>query len=285
MTDQPQPQTQPGDHRVYNDPVDAKLREIWDKSRGKFRLREILRSCIDPTLVEVMGCRFLVHPRDNLTEFVMWRDLKPPEFEGTSAVIDRLGKGDVSIVDVGANAGAFCLPIMKAVGKGSRAVAFEPNPTMLARLRTNIGLNGFDNIAVIPCAVSDVETTAKMLFPVEGLKYFPNTKNLGMGRIDLEYGDKGTDVGAEVQVRPLQSCLEEANVGRVDFLKVDVEGLEDRVIAPLLEGSENLWPKLLYFEVEHSDNWKYPLRDLLGERGYAQIARFKKNILFERPVD
>lgn len=272
----------PAEYRSHNDPVDAKLRELWEKSRGKFRFREIIRSCIDPTLVEVMGCRFIVHPRDNLTEFVMWRDGKPPEFEGTSAVIEKLGGGDVTIVDVGANAGGFSLPVLRAAGKGARAVLFEPNPVMLSRLHTNIGLNGFENIEVFECAISDQETTAKMMFPVKGLTYFPNTKNLGMGRIDYEYDEKGTEVGAEVAVRPLVSCLQEAGIERVDFLKVDVEGLEDKVIAPLLDGPETLLPKLLYFEVEHAGKWTYPLNELLAARGFERIGRYKHNRLFER---
>ena len=75
-------------------------------------------------------------------------------------------------------------------------------------------------------------------------------------------------------------CLEEAGVDRVDLLKVDVEGLEDQVIVPLLNGPEKFRPKAIYFEDAHDQNWKYPLIELLTEAGYEEAKRFLHNVFY-----
>ncbi len=256
--------------------MDAKLREIWGKFDKRW-VREILRKSLPPTPVTCLGCEFIVHPRDNFTEFKMWEKGLPPEHEATQALAERMAGTHPVIVDVGANAGAFFLPILKSAGAEARAVVFEPNPVMQARLTQNISLNDLsDQVQVFDCAVSDSPGTSVMHFPRNG--------NLGEGRVEVGYAH-GSEHGLEVALRPLADCLAEADVERVDFLKVDVEGLEDRVIVPLLEGDERLHPDLIYFEVAHDGVWSLPLLDTLRNAGYDEVKKFHKNSLFERKVD
>ena len=263
---------QPDQEPVADAAMDAKMRELWAKFSKRTWVRKQLADSLPPTRVTSMGCDFIVHPRDNFTEFRIWENGLPPEHEATQSIADRLAGSDAVIVDVGANAGAFFLPILRAAGDKARAVVFEPNPVMRARLQTNIALNALENVTVFDCAISDAAGTSKMFFPRNG--------NLGQGRIDLSYAGEGE--GSTVRVRPLAECLTEAGVGRVDFLKVDVEGLEDRVIAPLLAGATTLLPRLIYFEVEHQAAWHYPLLEILAEKGYAECQSFDKNKLFEQ---
>jgi FkbM family methyltransferase len=251
--------------------MDAKMREIWARIEKPW-VRNILRESLPPTPVEVMGCRFIVHPRDNFTEAKMWENRLPPEHEATAEIAARLAGTDPVIVDVGANAGAFFLPILKTAGPGARAIAFEPNPVMIARLRRNIDLNGFENIDVFECAVGEDEGRATLHFPRNG--------NLGQGRIGVTYAN-GTEAGHDVAVRPLATCLSEARVPRVDFLKVNVEGLEDRVIAPLLAGVRDFWPRLVYFEIAHDGVWTHPLLQILSDRGYEEVRSYGRNSLFK----
>lgn len=254
--------------------MDAKLREIWSLFPKRWMRNEI-RQVLPPTRAHVMGCDFILHPRDNFTEFRMWEHNLPPEHEATAAIADRLAGRDAVIVDVGANAGAFFLPVLKRAGGGARALVFEPNPDMRARLVTNIDLNGLrDRVTVFDCAVSDCEAKSGL--------YLPRNGNLGQARVQLDYGDKGSQGGVEVDIRPLADCLAEAGVTRVDFLKVDVEGLEDRVLDPFLNSATAPRPGLIYFEVEHSGAWTYPLLQTLEQAGYAEEGRFDNNRLFAR---
>lgn len=252
--------------------MDAKMREIWGKLEKPW-VRKILQQSLPPTRVSSMGCDFIVHPRDNFTEFRMWENGLPPEHEATVYLADTLADSDAVIVDVGANAGAFSLPIIKRAGKAARAALFEPNPVMRARLQANLDLNALAMAKIFDCAISDTAGTARLHFPGNG--------NLGQGRIGQGYDGPNAREGVEVALRLLADCLTEARFDRVDLLKVDVEGLEDRVIAPLLQTEVAPRPRLIYVEVEHQGGWAYPLLDVLAEAGYAEFRSFGKNRLFQ----
>ncbi|MEM9550666.1 MAG: FkbM family methyltransferase [Pseudomonadota bacterium] len=251
--------------------MDAKMREIWGQFKSRPRIQQQLRNFLPPSKVHVLGCDFIVNPRDNWTEFKMWRDGQMPEQAQTKMLCERMADRDVTVVDVGANAGAFSLPIMRVAGPGSRAVLFEPNPEMQFRLRNNIALNDIENIHIFDCAVSDKKDRATL--------HFPKHHNLGQARLDKEYADDAESI--EVELRPLPDCLTEAGVTRIDFLKVDVEGLEDRVIGPLLESDTAPKPHLIYFEVAHKQHWTYPLTELLEDRGYRLAQDYNVNALYE----
>ena len=252
--------------------MDAKMRELWGKFVKPWA-RTILRHSLPPTPIDSMGCRFIVHPRDNFTEFRIWENGLPPEHEATAYLADLLEGSDAVIVDVGANAGAFSLPILNRAGAAARAALFEPNPVMRARLMVNLGLNGLERARVFDCAVSDDSGSARL--------YFPRNGNLGQGRVGQQYEGEAARDGIEVAQRPLADCIAEAGFECIDLLKVDVEGLEDRVITPLLQAANAPRPRLIYVEIEHQANWRYPLLEVLAQSGYAKVRDFGKNRLFE----
>jgi FkbM family methyltransferase len=252
--------------------MDAKMRELWGKLEKPW-VRKVLQQSLPPTRITSMGCDFIVHPRDNFTEFRMWENGLPPEHEATLHLAGRLADTPAVIVDVGANAGAFSLPIIKRAGQGARAALFEPNPVMRARLQVNLDLNDLGAAHVFDCAISDAPGTARLHFPGNG--------NLGQGRIGQGYDGPNAREGVEVALRPLADCLRDIGFDCVDLLKVDVEGLEDRVIAPLLQTKDAPRPRLIYVEIEHQATWTYPLLDLLADAGYAEQRAFGKNRLFQ----
>lgn len=66
----------------------------------------------------------------------------------------RLKPGD-TFIDIGANVGFYTLIASKAVGNAGKVFAFEPAPETMAALRTNIGLNGGENVQPVQIALSD----------------------------------------------------------------------------------------------------------------------------------
>ena len=252
--------------------MDAKMRQIWARIQKPW-VRQIIREMLPPTPVSSMGCTFIVHPQDNFTEFKLWETGLPPEHQATQYVAETLEGTDPVIVDVGANAGAFFLPVHMAGGAGTRSIVFEPNPVMQQRLLTNVAQNGLqEQVTLFTCAVGDAASRSVLHFPRNG--------NLGQGRIEVAYPHKRANEGVEVAVRPLRECLAEAGVTRIDFLKVDVEGLEDRVIVPLLQGDPELLPRLIYFEIAHDGVWNLPLMEELSNAGYERVEDFDNNALF-----
>jgi hypothetical protein len=75
------------------------------------------------------------------------------------------------------------------------------------------------------------------------------------------------------------AILNEAGIASIDALKIDIEGAEDLALAPFLrEAANELLPRLVL--IEDRPDWTIDLYALLGQRGYAQWARSRHNIIF-----
>jgi Methyltransferase FkbM domain len=81
----------------------------------------------------------------------------------------------------------------------------------------------------------------------------------------------------------LQHILDEAGVSKVDALKIDVEGFEDRVLTGFfMEARPALWPRAVVIEHLSRDQWqKDCIADMLA-RGYAEAGRTRSNTLLLR---
>ena len=97
--------------------------------------------------------------------------------------------------------------------------------------------------------------------------------NLGQARLNEPFGN-GTKV--KVQVRQLTDFLPEDSKKSVDFLKVDIEGFEDRAILPLLERVYRAQrPRLIFFEHKHNTLWQTDITaQLLENDPCTRLMRF-----------
>ncbi len=233
------------------------------------RLRRELRANLPPTRMQYGDLDLMVAPARNYTEFVLWRRGRPPEHRATQHLRALFGGRDATVVDVGANVGIFSLPIARAAGPGSRFLLVEPNPEMVARLRANIALNGLSSVQVDEVAVGDEEGRATLHFSPNG--------NPGQSRLGVAFNDDAG--GIEVPVETLPGLAARHGITEIDLLKVDVEGLEDRVILPALRG-ENLSVHRIYFEDVHSERWTSDLPAALEQAGFREEARFGENALY-----
>lgn len=155
-----------------------------------------------------------------------------------------MSRGDL-VFDVGANVGEYSDTFLAL---GARVVAMEPNPACCEKLRM-VAKRG--DLTIENCAVGDTEGTASMQICSEpGLSTLSSewyqaartspihTHALWPGTID-------------VRVATLDSLG--AKHGVPSFIKIDVEGYEDRVLAGM-----SFHPKALSFE------FHFALRELLG---------------------
>ena len=142
-----------------------------------------------------------------LTEFI-WRNVKP---------------GQVAL-DVGANHGYYAVLMADLVGPEGMVHAFEPNPRMVQLLRQTAALNGFwQTIQVHPVALAAASGSPMLFFATEA-----EPKN---GRLLHEAEASAAmrnAAAANVYEVPVRS-LDDAMPGRVDFVKIDVEGAEELV--------------------------------------------------------
>ncbi len=78
----------------------------------------------------------------------------------------------------------------------------------------------------------------------------------------------------------LSRILEEASVARVDALKIDVEGYEDRALIPFFKQAPSaLWPRAVVIEHLSKDEWQDDcIADMLA-RGYVISGKTRSNTM------
>ena len=132
--------------------------------------------------------------------------------------------------DVGANAGFFTLVGSRAIGPAGKCVAFEPVPENAESIREQIAANELTNCQLVPEALSDSVGETTFCFDSAG-------SSTG------HFAELGAS-GGQLTVR--MTTLDEVakRLGMPDVLKVDVEGVEDLVIAgaaSLLKAQRPVW--------------------------------------------
>ncbi len=163
--------------------------------------------------------------------------------------------------DIGANIGNHTLFALKFMF-AARAILFEPNPVAIELLRSNLQLNGVEDLCDLShlgYGLSDSIAT--------GLTINASPNNLGGGR--MEKGD-GT----------LQTLRGDDALGStpVDFIKIDVEGMEMQVLAGLAGTIATRQPAM-FIEVDNENADAFAR--WLVENSYVVRAKHKRHKLNE----
>lgn len=218
---------------------------------------------------------------------------------GTSAVsweqkerdlAQALVRPDMVVFDVGAHVGDYTALFSRSVGPGGRVYAFEPVTSTFGRLKERMSHPGHENVRVFQNAVfsSDGEVT----FNVFADEYSAWNS---IGRPEMldpkTYKTIVPFAGSQVaQTRSLDSFCEQNGIGRIDFLKVDVEGAEVHVF----RGAEGLLRRnavgFIQFEISAKmlQGMHATARDtfsILNEFGYECRQIREGGSLGERVVD
>lgn len=121
------------------------------------------------------------------------------------------------VLDVGANIGSHTVPLAQHVGPKGWVYAFEPQRVVFQTLCANVALNSLTNVDCIPAALSDAP--GSVLIP--DIDY---TRESNFGAVEVSTFGVGRPVS--------QITLDDfAGLPRVDIVKIDVEGMEQRVLA------------------------------------------------------
>jgi FkbM family methyltransferase len=174
-------------------------------------------------------------------------------------------------VDVGANVGTYAMALARNVGARGKVIAIEPHPVTHARLAFNRAASGFTQVRLVAAAAGAAD--GELMIETDG-------DNLGASHV---VSGEHTGHAFRVPSLRLQRVLEEADVERVDALKIDVEGYEDRVLTGFFaEAPRRLWPRAVVIEHLSRDEWQDDcIADMRG-RGYDEMARTRSNTLLLR---
>lgn len=181
--------------------------------------------------------------------------------------------------DVGASYGAYTLAFADRVGPAGRVLSFEPLPGPRAFLRRVVRLTGADQVEVRDAALGSGAGAATMSLPrryglpVHG-RAFVADDAVGPGS-NAEFA---TAQRVPVPVTTLDRVVEERGIGRLDVLKVDVEGAEPAVLAGATRTLDRFRPVvMLEIEARHLARFQTDPEQvvaLLVDRGY-RMSRYE----------
>jgi FkbM family methyltransferase len=261
--------------------ITSRLPDNWLGLRLAILLRRVvtMRLSVDSGLdIERWGLHMRLHPRDNGCEKGLLftpQMFEVPERAELEAEIRKLGAAGrpFVFVDIGANVGLFSLFVASCAGRNATILAFEPEPENIRRLKFNIDANPGLPIRVFPFALA--ERGGSVLLELD-------RRDRG-GTRTLRESDGGLHAGAfRAQCRPLLDVLMEERVQSIDALKIDVEGVEDTILAPFFrDAPKGLWPRLLIIE-DTRNLWQIDLLSELIAIGYSVAARTKLNFILRR---
>lgn len=247
-------------------------RETWTARRAALVLRKVAIGLLAgrPLDLERLGARMRLYPYNNVCEKKV--AFTPQFFDPAErALLDARLPADAVFVDVGANVGAYTLFVAARSGPAARILAVEPQPDVFDRLTYNIAQNPFHTVKAVACAVAD---------RAGELTLFLDPRNKGESSVKIV----GTNRGESIQVpaTTLLDLVRTEGFSRIDAVKLDVEGAEDLILEPFLrQAPAALLPRLFVIE-DGADRWQTDLPALLAETGYAEIARTRLNLVFER---
>jgi FkbM family methyltransferase len=165
-------------------------------------------------------------------EFNVVRGITHPEYsyftfeEEEKDLRERLWNiqpGEV-VFDVGASYGSYTLT---ACAMGAAVYAFEPEKTVFDDLCKNLVLNDWFYTRCVPHNKGLWSSETRMRME----SYAPHWPKLA--------------ISGEYAMDTLDHMAEKAKIGRLDWIKIDVEGAEEHVIRGALETIEKFKPNLL----------------------------------------
>ncbi len=197
------------------------LRRLRDGSALGRRIHASLREPyytammrIHPSGVEVElpgRCRVRVHPK----LLGIRPDTYEPDF---SALLDRLARPGMIVLDIGAHVGLHTLRLARRAGSAGRIVAVEPSPANAALLKTHLAWNGFANVEVVEAAVGQRPGEIEFACLSDAL-------DPGSFANSLAYDIGGSRV--KVRVTTIDDLCRDLVP---DLIKIDIEGAEMQAI-------------------------------------------------------
>lgn len=151
-------------------------------------------------------------------------------------------KPNFTILDIGANVGLMTLQFAKLVPQG-KVYSFEPTSYALERLKKNLSLNPdlSQRVTVINSFVSEVSTAKPEIIAYSSWKV-----NGERGQNDHPV-HLGTPKAADgVPAVSLNDFVEQQNIDKIDFIKIDTDGHEYEVFKGADKAIAKYRPKIIF---------------------------------------
>jgi FkbM family methyltransferase len=217
-------------------------------SLAEFIYTEVLKPKPLKALANAVLLR-LIPDRVHIGDMVLRLDRGDPVVSGALALgvfepsevafFRRYCQGAMTMVDIGANTGLYTALALHQLDAAGRIVAVEPHPATFELLRGNIAANqvrsqdiasasraGSPAVVALNLAASDADAICDLRL---------NPENRGDNRLYRGTYQGRTESWQTIPVpaRPLDDVLAELDIHEVHFVKIDVQGYEERAIGGL----------------------------------------------------
>jgi FkbM family methyltransferase len=173
--------------------------------------------------------------------------------------LKKLIKPGFVCIDIGANMGYYSTFLSRLARSSGKVYSVEPIPMFVDILKLNLRATGMSNVEVMPYALGEKNTTVKMGTPVvDGLVHH------GMTKVASSSGEKYAQE-YEVEMKVPDELF--ANLGRLDFVKCDIEGYEHYVFSNMMK-TINKFKPVIQTELNNMDGRKNVV-ELLAQSGYS----------------
>lgn len=199
--------------------------------------RALIESFLNSTEFQAARARSTFAPVET-ERFIIWIDTEDPlvapgiladhvyETHVTTVLERELKPGSV-FLDIGANMGWFTLLAASIAGQ---VIAIEPNPINVQLLYRSLLANRYNNVRVLPCAVTDQP----------GLLSLNAFRSNGF----VTSVDHAAETATIVPGQPLDTLLTELE--RLDVIKMDIEGHEPLALRGMRDTLSRFRPVLIF---------------------------------------
>lgn len=185
---------------------------------------------------------------------------------------------DGTFLDIGANLGVYSLWASKILNSKGKILAIEADNDTYKTLQENLEMNNFScSIITENIGVSD---------KVEELQFYKNIQ--GNSGANSFHTTKDSAPSGLLKLVPLMSILEKNSLCCVDFMKIDIEGFELKVLNGFFadcvaKSREQLKPKYIMIEIDKGPRsfdaeYKTSIRDLFSSAGYKIVFEGKNTL-------
>ncbi|MDQ2713101.1 MAG: FkbM family methyltransferase [Acidobacteriota bacterium] len=162
-----------------------------------------------------------LYPEGEIAEFLAF----PQIFEQAElASVYAYLKPGMKVVDVGANIGLYSIFAQKVVGETGSVWAFEPSLETFQRLERNLALNECHQVKALRMGLGNKSNATLQLKSDHGFgdayRYLAEPDNSSDSPLE----------GERVLVTTLDEWAQANDIGPIDFLKIDIEGGEYKML-------------------------------------------------------
>lgn len=192
-------------------------------------------------------------------------EVEKEETEVVQNILKQLPQ-DFTLFDIGANTGYYGI-MSSYLFPTSKVQSFEPMKYHCDLIRESIKLNNLSNIEVNECALGE-KTERKNIYTA------------GSGTTLVKGFTEKTQTEVEIEVKKLDEVVKEKNIQTIDFIKIDVEGFELKVLKGATESIKSFKP-VLFVEICYTKDGS---KGLYKNENFLETVELLENLGYKTKI-